>query len=137
MNGIRQFVVRGCVGDVRRHDQHGDAAFRQRRLADRDGLAPGLLGGDDHLAIDAAALVNGTEIDLLDRLEPNVVPNDLGCDQDDRHAIAMGLVEPVDEVKAAGAATAGAGCQIAGELRLGPGREGAGFLMACEPIRYR
>jgi hypothetical protein len=95
------------------------ATFRQCRLAGRDGLAPGLLGGDDHLAIDAAALVSGTEIDLLDRLEPNVLPNDLGCDQDDRHAIAMGLVEPVDEVKAAGAATAGAGCQIAGELCLG------------------
>ena len=129
MNGVRQFVVRGGVGDVRRHDQHGDAAFRQRRLAGGDGFAPGLLGRQDHLAIDAAALVHLTEVDLLDRLEPNVLPHDLGRDQDDRRAIAIGLVKPVDEVEAAGTATAGAGCQIAGELRLGPGREGAGLLV--------
>ena len=70
MDRVRRFVVRGGVGDVRRHDQHGDAAFRQRRLAGRDRFAPGLLGRQDHLAIDAAALVHVIEVDLLDRLDP-------------------------------------------------------------------
>jgi hypothetical protein len=129
MNGVRRFVVRGSVGDVRRHDQHGDAAFRQRRLASSYRFAPGLLGRQDHLAIDAAALVHVIEVDLLDRLEPDVLPHDLGRDQDNRRAIAVGFVKPVDEVEAAWAAATGAGRQIAGELRLGPGREGAGLLM--------
>ena len=70
MNSIRGFLVRGSIGDVRRHDEHGDAAFRQRRLAGRDCLAPGLLRRHDHLAIDAAALEHVIEIDLLDRFEP-------------------------------------------------------------------
>ena len=74
-------------------------------------------------------MYTSTEVDLLDRLEPDVLPNDLGRDQDDRRAIAVGLVKPVDEVEAAGAAAAGAGGQTAGELRLGPGREGAGLLV--------
>ena len=129
MNGVRRFVVRGGVGDIRRHDQHGDAAFRQRRLASRDRLAQGLSGGQDHFAKDAAVLVDLREVDFLNRLEPDVLSHDLGRDQDDRRAIAVGFIQPVDEVKAAGAAAAGAGCQVVGELRLGPGREGAGLLV--------
>jgi hypothetical protein len=129
MNGVWRFIVRGSVGDVRRHDQHGDTAFRQRCLAGRDRLAPGLLGRDDHLAIDAAALVHLVEIDLLDRLEPDVLPHDLGRYQDDRRAITVGLVKPVDEMQAAWAAATGAGSQISGELGLGPCREGTGLLV--------
>ena len=104
MNGIRAFVVRGGIGDVRRHDEHGDAAFRQRCLAGRDGLAPGLLRRQDHLAEDAAALEHVVEVDLLDRFEAQVLPHDLGRDQDDRRAVAIGFVEAVDEVETAGAA---------------------------------
>ena len=129
MNGIGQFVMRGGVGDVHRDDQHGDATSRQGRLAGRDRFAARLLGRQDHLAEHAAALVHVLEIDLLDRFESDILPYDLGCDQDDRGAVAIGLVEAIDEVEAARAAAACAGRQAAGELRFGLRREGAGFLM--------
>ena len=96
--------VRSGIGDIGRHDENGDATPGQRCLAGRDRLAPGLLGRDDHLTKHTAALEHVVEIDLLDRLEPNVLPHDLGCDQDDGRAVAIGLVEAVDEVEAAGAA---------------------------------
>jgi hypothetical protein len=66
VDGIRPFLVRGRVGDIRRHNQHRDAALRQRRLTGRDRFAPGLLRRQDHLAKDAALLVHLSEIDLLD-----------------------------------------------------------------------
>jgi hypothetical protein len=66
MDGIRPFLVRGCIGDIRRHDQYRDPALRQRRLTGRDCLAPGLLRRQDHLAKNAAVLVHLSEIDLLD-----------------------------------------------------------------------
>ena len=129
MNGVRRFVVRRRVGNVRRHDQHGDAALRQCRLAGGDGFAPRLLRRQDHLAIDAAALVHLFEVDFLDGLEPDILPYDLGRDQNDRRAIAVGLVKPVDEMEAAGTTASGAGGKLAGKLRLGPGRESAGLLV--------
>ena len=69
------------------------------------------------------------EVHLLDRLEPDVLPHDLGCDQDHRRAIAVGLVKPVDEVEAAGAAAPGAGGKTARKLSFGAGREGTGLLV--------
>ena len=135
MNGIGQFVVRGGVGDVHRHDEHGDAPSRQRCLASRDGLAAGLLRRKDHLAEDTAAPVHVDEVDLLDRFEAQILPHDLGCDQDDGRAVAIGLVEPIDEVETAGAALACAGREAAGELRFGARREGAGLLVPhMDPI---
>jgi hypothetical protein len=135
MNGIRRFLVRGSIGDVRRDDEHGDTAFRQGGLAGRDCLAPGLFRGHDHLAIDAAALEHVIEIDLLDRFEPQVLPDDLRCDQNDRGAVAIGFIEAIDEVEAAGAAGSGAGRETAGEQRFGRCREGAGLLMPhVDPI---
>ena len=125
MNGIRGFLVRGGIGDVRRDDEHGDTAFRQGGLAGRDGLAAGLLRRQDHLAIDAAALEHVVEIDLLDRFEAQVLPHDLGCDQNDRGAVAIGFIEAIDEVETAGAAGSCAGRETAGEQTLRRGRREA------------
>ena len=93
MNGIGQFIVCSGIRDVRRQYEHGDAPSRQCRLAGRDGLAAGLLGREDHLAEDAAAAVHLGEIDLLDRFEAQSVSHNLGRDQDDGRAVAMGLVK--------------------------------------------
>ncbi len=41
----------------------------------------------------------------------------------------MAIIEAVDQVQIAGAATAGANGEIAGEMRVGTGREGRGLLM--------
>ncbi len=70
MNGIGWLVLGRGIGDVCRYDEHSDATLRQGCLTCRDGLAPGLLRRQDHLAIDAASLEHGVEIDLLDRFEP-------------------------------------------------------------------
>ena len=125
----------GGIGDVRRHDKHGDTAFRQGCLAGCDCLAAGLLGCQDHLAIDAAALEHVIKIDLLDGLESQVLPHDLGCDQDDRRAVAVGFIEAVDEMETAGAAGSRAGRETPSERRLGGRRESAGLFMPhMDPI---
>jgi hypothetical protein len=129
MNSVGKLVVRGGVGDIHRHDEDGDAPSRQRCLTGRDGLAADLLRRKDHLAEDTAASVHVDEVDLLDRFEAQVLAHDLACDQDDRGRVAIGLVEPVDEVETAGAARACAGGEAAGELSFGPGRERSGLLV--------
>ena len=135
MNSIRRFLVRGGIGDVRRHDENGDTAFRQGSLARSDCLAPGLLGRKDHLAIDAAALEHVIEVDLLNRFEPQVLPHDLGCDQDDWSTVSIGFVEAIDEMKTAGAAGSRASGETASERRFGSCRERTGFFMPhMDPI---
>ena len=68
-------------------------------------------------------------------LETDVLPHDLGRDQDDGGAVAIGLVEAVDEVEAARAAGAGAGREAAGDQRFGGCREGTGlFVPHVDPI---
>jgi hypothetical protein len=96
--------VRGGIGDIRGHNEHGDTALRQGGLAGRDRLAPGLFRRHNHLAIHTAALEHVVEIHLLDRLDPDVLPHDLGRDPDDGRAVAIGFIETVDEVEAARAA---------------------------------
>src|SRR5277367_2227159 len=60
---------------------------------------------------------------------------DLARDQDHRGAVAIGFVEAIDEMQAAGTATACASRQTTGELRLGLRCEGAGFLVThMDPI---
>ena len=135
VNGVGQFIVCSGIRDVRRHHEHGDAPSRQCCLAGRDRLAAGLLGRENHLAEDTAAPVHVGEVDLLDRFETQVLSHDLGRDQDDGRAVAMGLVEPVDEVKAAGTAASRAGSETAGQQCLGRGGEGASlFVPHVDPI---
>ena len=135
MNSIREFVVRDGVSDIYWHDEDGDAPPRQCRLASRDGLAAGLLRRKDHLAEDSAASVHIDEVDLLDRFESQILPQDLACDQDDRGMVAIGFVEAVDEVETAGAARACAGGEAAGELSFGARRERSGlFVPHMDPL---
>src|SRR4051812_42384231 len=101
MDRIGTFVMRGSIGNIRGHDQHCDAPSRQRCLAGSDRLAPGLLRREDSIAKDAAALEDVSEVDLLDRLEPHVLPDNLSREENDRRAVAICLVETVDEMKAA------------------------------------
>jgi hypothetical protein len=51
-------------------------------------------------------------------------------DQDDRRTIAIGFIEAIDEVEAAGAAGTGTGHELPGELPFRARREGARLLMA-------
>ncbi len=124
-------LVRGrLVGDVGGHDQHGHAAFGERCLAGRDGLAARLVGSQDRLAVHAAALEDLGEIDFLDRLEADVAAHDLGGDEHHRRAVAIGFVEAVDEMEAAGTAAACAGDEALQQHAFAGGGKGARFLMA-------
>src|ERR1700681_4008347 len=96
------------VRDVDRDDQYRHSALRDGRLAGHDGLAPGLFGGQDHVAIDADAPVYRLEVDLLRKLEPQFIANDLAGDQNDGRAIAVRLDDAIDEMQTAGAAASGA-----------------------------
>ncbi len=129
---ITIYAGAGCAGA---HDEHGNTAFRQSCLAGCDCLATGLLRRHNHLAIDAAAPEHVVVIDLLDRFEPQVLPHDLGCNQNDGCVIAISFIEPVDEVETAGAAGSRAGRETPSERRFGCRREGAGLFMPdMDPI---
>src|SRR5712664_1417503 len=72
----------------------------------------------DHVAEDAAVPVDLLEVDLLNEIEAQFVPNDLTCDQDDGRTIAIGLEYPVDEMQTTGAAAPGNCRQAICYLRL-------------------
>src|ERR1700720_3760687 len=101
-----------------RHDQNGNTAFRQGRLAGDHSLSARLLRRVDHVAEDAAVPVDLLEVDLLDEIEAQFVANDLTCDQDDGRTIAIGLEYPVDEMQTTGAAAPGNCRQAICYLRL-------------------
>src|SRR5580692_3562719 len=77
MYRIRHILFDVGMRDVDRNDQDGHSTLRDCRLASHDGLAPRLLGGQDHVAIDADAPVYRLEVDLLGKLESQFVANDL------------------------------------------------------------
>ena len=130
VDGEGRLVGRRRLGDVGRQDQHGDAAPRQRRLRRHRRHAPRRGRRADLLAEHRAGRVDRLEIDLLRKLEAELVAHDLAGDQHDRRAVAVGLVEAVDEMQAAGPAGAGAERQFAGQQRVGAGGEAAGLLVA-------
>ena len=54
---------------------------------------------------------------------------DLRSNAEHRHARAMAIEQPVDQVKVSGSAAAGADGEFTGEMGLGAGCEGGDFLM--------
>src|ERR1700688_1395915 len=107
MHRERYIVMDVGMRDVDRDDQYRHSAPRDCCLAGHDSLAPGLFGGQDHVAIYAAAPVYRLEVDLLGKLEPQFVANDLAGDQNDGRAIAVRLDDTIDEMQAAGTAASG------------------------------
>ena len=114
MHCERYIVMDVGMRNVDRDDQYRHSALRDCRLAGHDGLAPGLFGGQDHVAIDAAAAVYRLEVDLLRKIEPQFVANDLAGDQNDGRAIAIRLDDAIDEMQAAGTAASGDCREVAG-----------------------
>src|SRR5450631_2592996 len=114
MHRERYIVMDVGMRDVDRDDQDCRSAPGDGCLAGHDGLAPGLFGGQDHVAIDATAPVYRLEVDLLGKVEPQFVPNDLAGDQNDRRTIAVRLDDAIDEMQAAGTAASGDRGEAAG-----------------------
>src|SRR6202012_2520106 len=107
-----------------------NAALRQRRLCRHRRLAPGLRGRADLVAEDADRGVDRLEVDLLREVEAQLVAHDLAGDQYHRRAVAVAFGQAVYEVQAARPARSRAGGKLAGQHRVGAGREPSRFLVA-------
>src|SRR5262245_22332966 len=65
----------------------------------------------------------------LEVVDADLPARNMCGDRQHRHAAAMAVVEPVDEVQVARTAAARADGELAGEMRLGAGGEGRGLLV--------
>ena len=88
-----------------------------------------MLGCQDHLAEDAAALIDGLEIDFLDEIETQLAADDLARNENHRCAVAVGFVQTVDEVQAAGTAAPGNRRQPIEQQRLSLGGKRTGLFV--------
>jgi len=77
----------------------------------------------------AALPEQGLRMRLLEIPAPDLGRRDLGRNRGHRHAAAMRVEQPVDEMQIAGAAGAGADRQLAGHLRFAGSGEGGHFLV--------
>ena len=130
MHRERQVVLHRGLADVGRQDHHRHAAPVERRLAGQGHHPASLFRAVHLLAEHRAAGVDRLEVDLLGKLHAQLRGDDLAGDQDHRRAVALGLVDAVDEVQAARSAGAGAGGQASADVGLGARGEGRRFFVA-------
>ncbi len=130
MHRERQVVLHRGLADVGRQDHHRHAAPVERRLAGQ-GHHPARLFRAVHLLAEHRATgVDRLEVDLLGKLHAQLRGDDLAGDQHHRRAVALGLVDAVDEVQAARSAGAGAGGQASADVGLGARGEGRRLFVA-------
>ena len=89
-----------------------------------------MLRRQDYFAKYAAAPIDVFEIYFLNEIESKLASHHLARNEDDRRAIAVRLIQPVDEMQAARSTTAGHGGQAVHQKRFGLCRIGTGLLMA-------
>ncbi len=103
---------RGLAGRIRIRDVDGNnenchPPLGDRGLARHDRLSQRLVRRQDHLAKYAAAPIDVLEIHFLNEIESKLASHHLARDENHRRAIAVRLIQPVDEMQAARSATAG------------------------------
>lgn len=131
----RPFFLDLRLRDVARQDDDGHAAARQRRLRGQRRDALRLVGRIHLRAEDAAACVDRLEVHLLRKVHAELARHDLARDQHQRRAVAVGFVDAVDEMQPARPARAGAGRQLARQVRLRAGGEsGRLFVPHMHPL---
>ena len=84
----------------------------------------------DEFAVVAAFTEKLVGMGLLEVAGADFGAGDVGGDGQNGGGAAVGVVQAVDQVQVAGAAAAGADCQLTGELRLRPGRERRSLFVA-------
>jgi hypothetical protein len=89
-----------------------------------------LVRRQDHFAKYAAAPIDLLEIHFLNEIESELASHHLARDEDHRRAIAVRLIQPVDEMQAARSTAAGHGSQAVHQKRFALCRIGTRLLMA-------
>src|ERR1700727_2721544 len=105
VDAVSQLLCSVGVRDIDRHNEHRDAAARNRGLARHDSEPVRLIRRMDHCAKNAGALEYRLEVHFLDKLEADLAAYNLTRDQNHGGPRAVGFVGTVDEVEAGGART--------------------------------
>ena len=125
----RRRIAGGLQRDVAGQHQHRHAALADG-LADRDlEGARHLVGARDELAIVAAFLEQQLRVRLLKIAAADLGRWNLRGDAEHGHARAVTVEQTVDEVQVARPAAARADRELAGQVRLGAGRERGDLLV--------
>lgn len=88
------------------------------------------LGGADQFAVDTALAEEVLRVCFLEVLRPDLGARNVGGDGQHRHAAALRIEQPVDQVQIAWAATTRTHGQLAGQRGVGGRGEGGGLLVA-------
>ena len=123
-------VVDLLGGHVAGQDHHPDAALEDRRLQGELGDAWHLAGRGDGRAVVGAPGEDLLGVGLLEVAASDLGAGDVGGDREDGRCVALAVVQPVEQVHAAGSRRAEHGGRPAGDLGVRPGGEGAGLLVA-------
>ena len=88
-----------------------------------------LLCGVDYFAVARALLEDHLRVGFLKELGTDLHAGNVGCNREDFRAIAVGIVETLDEVGVSTTGT-GADCEVASDERFSARRESCCFLVA-------
>ncbi len=128
---VAQHLVLDLLGrDVARDDDHAHPALEDRRLERELRDAGHLAGRREQGAVVGAAREDGFGVGLLEVAAADLGAGDVGGDREDRCAVALAVVQPVDEVQASGARGSQHRGGTSGDLGVGTRGEGAGLLVA-------
>ena len=129
--GLNKGVIVSLLhGDVTRDNQDGNAIAGHAGL---DGVVQdnaALLSGVDHLAVARALLEDCLWVGLLEELGADLAGWDVGSQCQHLSAVAVGIVQALDQVGIARAAGCGTYSQLAGGQGICLGSEGCCFLVA-------
>ncbi len=127
----RSRLQRDITGD----DHDGHAALADR-FADRDlERARHLIGAGHELAVVAAFLEERFRMRFLEIVGADLGGGNVRGDGEHRHTRAVAVEQAVDQVQIARAAASRADRELAGQMRLGSGREGRNLLVPdMEPL---
>ena len=130
MDAKRRLVDRIRIRDVDRENENCHSALGDRRLTRHDCLTQRLLWRQYHFTKYAAATIDVFEIHFLNEIESKLASDHLARDQDYRRAIAVRLIQSIDEMQAARPAASSNGCQAVHQKGFALCRIGTRLLMA-------
>jgi hypothetical protein len=123
-------VRHGVEQDVARDHQDGNPFTTHRRLHGDPQDARQLRGRAHQLAVDAALPEEFLWVRLLEVPAADLAARNLGGDRQDGYPAAVGVEQPVEQVRVPGTAARGADRQLAGDGRIRRCGEGRSLLVS-------